>query len=109
MAGASVWGRKHGFTSRRDMLHPSLEGLVRAQAEANLWFINWASQQSPASLSEIIGFRFTSGQPAQIQRGAMFLHVINHKTYHRGWVNQMFFEVGAKPPETDLSVYLTRT
>ena len=82
---------------------------MRAQAEANLWFINWASQQSPASLSEIIGFRFTSGQPAQIQRGAMFLHVINHKTYHRGWVNQMFFEVGAKPPEADLSVYLTRT
>jgi uncharacterized damage-inducible protein DinB len=75
----------------------------------DLWFINWANQQSPASLSEIIDFQFTSGQPSQMQRGAMFLHVINHKTYHRGWVSQMFFEVGAKPPETDLSVYLTRT
>jgi uncharacterized damage-inducible protein DinB len=106
---AHLSGKKHGFTSRRDMLHPSLEGLMGAQAEANLWFINWASQQSSASLSEIIGFRFTSGQPSQMQRGAMFLHVINHKTYHRGWVSQMFFEVGAKPPETDLSVYLTPT
>ena len=106
---AHLAGKKHGFTSRRDMLHPSLEGLVSAQTEANLWFIDWASQQSPASLSEVIGFRFTSGQPSRMQRGAMFLHVINHKTYHRGWVSQMFFEVGEKPPETDLSVYLTRT
>ena len=38
----------------------------------------------------------------------MFLHVVNHKTYHRGWVSQMFFEFGAKPPETDLSVYVTQ-
>jgi hypothetical protein len=37
----------------------------------------------------------------------MFLHVINHKTYHRGWVSEMFFDVGATPPETDLSVFLT--
>lgn len=39
-------------------------------------------------------------------KGAMFLHVINHKTYHRGWVSQMFFDWGAQPPESDLSVYL---
>ncbi len=44
-----------------------------------------------------------------MQRGAMFLYVINHKTYHRGWVSEMFFEVAAKATETDLSVYLTRT
>jgi uncharacterized damage-inducible protein DinB len=41
-----------------------------------------------------------------MQRAAMFLHVINHKTYHRGWVSQMFFEFGTKPPETDLCVYI---
>jgi uncharacterized damage-inducible protein DinB len=44
-----------------------------------------------------------------MQRGAMFLHVINHKTYHRGWGSQMFFEVSANATETHLSVYLTRT
>ena len=37
----------------------------------------------------------------------MFLHVINHKTYHRGWVSEMFLDVGATPTETDLSVFLT--
>ena len=36
----------------------------------------------------------------------MFLHVVNHKTYHRGWVSEMFFDFGMKPPQTDLSVFL---
>ncbi len=105
---AHLHGKEHGFTSRRDILHARLEDLVRAQTEADLWFSNWAKQQNSESLSESVAFRFTSGQPAQMQRGAMFLHVVNHKTYHRGWVSQMFFEVGAKPPETDLSVYVTQ-
>jgi len=33
--------------------------------------------------------------------------VINHKTFHRGWVSQMFFEFDSRPPQTDISVYLT--
>jgi uncharacterized damage-inducible protein DinB len=88
------------------VLHPRFEDLVRAQAEANLWLITWARQQTSDTLSEILRFQFTSGQPVQMQRGAAFLHVVNHKTYHRGWVSQMFFDLGTKPPETDLSVYL---
>jgi len=103
---AHLTGKKHGFTSRRDVLHERLEDLTKAQTEANQWLMTWAKQQNPASLSVALQFTFTNGQPVEMQRGAMFLHVINHKTYHRGWVSQMFFEVGAKPPESDLSVYL---
>jgi uncharacterized damage-inducible protein DinB len=36
----------------------------------------------------------------------MFLHVVNHKTYHRGWVSERLFDFGMKPPQTDLSVFL---
>ena len=92
---AHLTGKQHGFASRRDVLHARFEDLVRAQGEANLWLINWAEQQTPGTLSETVRFQFTSGQPVQMQRGAMFLHVINHKTYHRGWVSQMFFDFGA--------------
>ena len=104
---AHLSGRQHGFTSRRDVLHPRLDDLVLAQSEVDQWFIDWAKHQSGASLAETIAFRFTSGQAGKMRRGAMFLHVINHKTYHRGWVSQMFFDLDAKPPETDLSVFLT--
>ncbi|TAN12166.1 MAG: damage-inducible protein DinB [Burkholderiaceae bacterium] len=103
---AHMTGKEHGFTSRRDMLCPRFEDLTREQAKADQWFIDWAGQQTLASLSESLHFKFTNGQPVEMQRSAMFLHVVNHKTYHRGWVSQMFFDFGRQPPESDLSVYL---
>ncbi|MCK9512880.1 MAG: DinB family protein [Pigmentiphaga sp.] len=103
---AHLMGESHGFSSRSDILHPTLEELARAQLEANQWYIDWARRQDPASLAERITFNFVSGEPGELARGAMFLHVVNHKTYHRGWVSQMFFDFGVKPPQTDLSVFL---
>jgi uncharacterized damage-inducible protein DinB len=103
---ANILGEAHGFSGRRDLLHPKLEDLLRAQTIANNWLIGWASEQTSTSLRETAAFRFTSGRQATMQKGAMLLHVVNHKTYHRGWVSQMFFDAGARPPETDLSVYL---
>ena len=39
-------------------------------------------------------------------RGEILLHIVNHTSYHRGFVAQMFYEVPARPPTTDLPVYL---
>jgi uncharacterized damage-inducible protein DinB len=44
---AHLTGSQHGFTSRRDILHPRFEDLILAQHEANLWYVSWASEQSP--------------------------------------------------------------
>ena len=52
-------------------------------------------------------FVFVSGNPGSMPAGSMLLHVVNHATYHRGWLVQMYFEIPAMPPLTDLSVYLT--
>ena len=103
---AHLRGEAHGFTSRRDILHPELPALVAAQHAVNAWYIDWAGRQTPHTLAERVSFRFVSGQPAEMTRGGMFLHVVNHKTYHRGWVAGMFFDSGTNPPETDLSVFL---
>lgn len=103
---AHLLGVDHGFSSRRDLLHPELDALAREQARIDRWYLEWAQAQTPESLGERVKFRFVSGKPGDMTRGAMFLHVINHKTYHRGWVAQMFFDWGVNPPPTDLSVYL---
>jgi uncharacterized damage-inducible protein DinB len=104
---ANLLGKEHGFSNRREVLHPEFEDLVTEQTAMNRWFIDWARQQSAANLRERVRFRFVSGKDAEMEKGSMLLHVINHKTYHRGWVSEMFFDVDAKPPETDLSVFLT--
>ncbi len=104
---AHLSGVPHGFSSRRDLLHPRLEDLVPAQQEVNRWYVDWAGRQSDASLAEQVSFHYTSGQPGEMSKGAIFLHVIGHKGYHRGWASQMFFNFDSRPPQADLSVYLT--
>jgi uncharacterized damage-inducible protein DinB len=105
---AHLLQQPHGFTSRRDLLHPRLPDLVAAQREANAWYIAWARAQDPGSLAQRLRFTFVSGEAAEMPRGGMFLHVVNHRTYHRGWIAEMMLASGVAPPETDLSVFLSR-
>lgn len=103
---AHLQGEKHGFSTRRDVLYPDFGDLVAAQAAINQWYLDWAGRQTEATFRDRVKFTFVTGQPGEMARGEMFLHIINHKTYHRGWVSQMFFEFGVNPPETDLCVFL---
>jgi uncharacterized damage-inducible protein DinB len=67
---ANVLGKEHGFSNRREVLHPEFEDLVTAQTEMNRWFIDWAWQQSPSNLKERVSFRFVSGKHAEMDKGA---------------------------------------
>lgn len=99
----------HGFSTRRDVLHPELASLIQERAQINPWYVQWARTQTADSLNERLAFDFVSGKSTEMRRGAMFLHIVNHKTYHRGWGAQMFFDQQVAPPETDLCIYLTET
>jgi uncharacterized damage-inducible protein DinB len=103
---ANLLGEKHGYASRRELLHPTIDELVKAQTAINDWFIGWASAQSPSTFEETVTFQFVSGKRSQMTKGNILLHVINHKTYHRGWIAEMFFDAETTPPETDLCIYL---
>jgi uncharacterized damage-inducible protein DinB len=103
---AHLEGRDHGFTARNMLLHPQLDDLWQAQRQMNEWVIAWAEAQSDASLDEPLHFSFISGERSAMRRGEMLLHMVNHASYHRGWVCEMFFQVPAKPPTTDLPVFL---
>ena len=98
--------REHGFKARNIVVHPELSTLRAAQQKLNEWFIEWAATQSEASLDEEVPFSFVNGNRASMRRGEMFLHVVTHGSYHRGWVAEMFLEAGARPPQPDLSVFL---
>lgn len=103
---AHLTGSQHGFSTRRDVLHEDFSVLVAHQTQLNQWYIQWIAEQTPKTLAERLDFLYVSGEPGNMTREDMFLHIVNHKTYHRGWVSQMFFEVGVNPPETDLCVFL---
>lgn len=100
--------RPHGFAARNVVVHADLADLRRAQVAMNDWLIDWSGAQSDEALSESLPFTFVSGTAAAMTRGEMFLHLVTHAAYHRGWVSQMFFEVpSTRPPQADLSVFLT--
>lgn len=56
--------------------------------------------------AHVVDFQFVGGTPGTMTRGDMLLHVANHKTYHRGYVAEMLYQKGLKPPTMDLPVFL---
>ncbi|WP_266181651.1 DinB family protein [Dyella humicola] len=103
---AHLQGRQHGYTSRNTPEPLVLDELWRRQQAMNDWYLGYAEALSPAQAVEEVTFQFIGGGEGRMSREEMILHVVNHATYHRGFVADMFYQVPAKPPATDLPVFL---
>jgi uncharacterized damage-inducible protein DinB len=103
---AHLAGRSHGIPALRTVLHPEFADLRRAQSEMDDWYIAYGDGLSEAGLEEMVGFTLIGGNAGAMSRGDILLHVVNHTSYHRGWVAEMFFAVPRHPPTTDLPVFL---
>lgn len=99
-------GREHGFTARNTPGHPPLDELWRQQQAIDDWYIAWSDALSDAALDEKVNFTLIGGNPGVMTRGEILLHIVNHTTYHRGFVADLFYQVPARPPTTDLPVFL---
>jgi uncharacterized damage-inducible protein DinB len=98
--------REHGYTARNTPDHPQLAELWRLQQEIDRWYIDWSDRQSDAGLEEEVAFTLIGGNRGVMTRGEILLHVVNHTSYHRGFVADLFYQVPARPPTTDLPVFL---
>jgi len=103
---AHLEGRPHGFTARNTADHPPLDELWTAQQAVDAWYVDWAGRQSAAALEERVAFTFVGGGAGVMTRGQILHHVVIHTAYHRGFVADLFYQVPAKPPTTDLPVFL---
>jgi uncharacterized damage-inducible protein DinB len=103
---ARLEGRAHGYTALNTETTPAFAELRSAQAAVDEWFVAYAGRLSAAAYDEVVQFRFVDGGAGAMTRGDILLHVVNHKTYHRGWVADMFFQEDARPPAMDLPVFL---
>jgi uncharacterized damage-inducible protein DinB len=103
---AHLEGRAHGYTARNTQEHPELEELRAAQREIDDWYIAWSERVAEAELDEIVPFTFVGGGDGRMSRFEILMHLVTHTSYHRGYVADMFYQVPARPPTTDLTVYL---
>jgi uncharacterized damage-inducible protein DinB len=103
---AHLEGRRHGYSARNTPEHPPLAELWRAQQAIDRWYVDWSDAISEAALDEKVSFTYVGGGEGVMTRGEILQHLVNHTSYHRGFVAQMMYEVPARPPTTDLTVFL---
>jgi len=103
---AHLEGKAHGFTARNTDELPAFQSLRQAQSALDAWFVAYAQAITPGAQDETVRFTFVDGGEGAMTRGEMLLHVVNHKTYHRGYVAEMLYRNGRKPPTMDLPVFL---
>jgi uncharacterized damage-inducible protein DinB len=103
---AHLQGREHGFTSRTPALHADFATLRAAQGDIDQWYIRTVEAMPERAVDEIVTFTFIGGSPGSMTRAEIVLHVVNHKTYHRGHIADMLFQIPVQPPTTDLPVFL---
>ena len=104
---AHVEQRPHGIAALNTVLFADLEELWPAQQAFDSWFITWGDALSEAAANEIVHFTLIGGKQSKMRRNEITLHVVNHTSYHRGFVADMFCQIPARPPQTDLPVFLS--
>lgn len=103
---AHLEGREHGYAARNTPDHPPLDELWRLQREVDAWYIAWSDAISDAALEGTVRFTFVGGGEGAMTRAEILLHIVNHTSYHRGFVGDMLYQVPARAPTTDLPVFL---
>jgi len=104
---AHIEKRDHGFSVLNTVLYTDLTELWRAQQIVDAWYIGWGDGLSEADANEMVRFTLIGGKQGEMRRSDIILHMVNHTSYHRGFVADMFCQIPARPPLTDLTVFLT--
>jgi uncharacterized damage-inducible protein DinB len=103
---AHLKGKPHSFTARNTLTYPPLQELWDAVKVIDQWYIDYADSLAETQLNEAVHFRFVDGGEGVMSRMEMILHVVNHGTYHRGFVGDMMYQIPVMPAANDLPVFL---
>lgn len=106
---AHLTGQRHGYTARNTPSPPPLTELHANVREMDRWYVDFAAKLTPTDLARSIRFEFIGGGDGIMTSAEMMLHVVNHGTYHRGFVGDMMYQAGVTPEATDLPVFIRDT
>lgn len=103
---AHLEGRKHTYTARNTETSPPFGKVWEESRGMDRWYVELADRLTDDDAAERIEFEFVGGGKGVMSRMEIVLHVVNHATYHRGFVSDMMYQVPARPPANDLPVFL---
>jgi len=106
---ATIWARRieGGMPEARRTVAevPTLDDVARLFDEGHDAFDRLIATLPPDRLSAIWSYRNLEGKTLELPLWAVFRHVVNHGTYHRGQVASKFGHLGATPPPTDFVLW----
>ena len=103
---AHLAGEPHGHKALNEILFTDVEALTAARSQMDQAIVKTASELSDASVDEPVAFTLLSGAEGEMSRGMIVMHMVNHNSYHRGFVVETFCQIPAPLPLIDLPVYL---
>lgn len=103
---AHLEGKKYYLIDRNTSTPPPFYELWQATKFIDQWYIDYAKYLSPEQLSESVRFQFIDGREGMMSREEIILHIVNHGTYHRGFVSDLMYQIPIVPPANDLTVFL---
>lgn len=103
---AHLQGRPHGYRTRNTEEIPDLDEQQHNSEEMGAWYIEYTASLDSQALHELVSFEFVGGGAGSMTRLEILLHIVNHGTYHHGFVSDMMYQIPAQPPANDLPVFL---
>jgi uncharacterized damage-inducible protein DinB len=101
----TIWSRRldgQPVTSRlAEADLPTLADAERLMREGHDAFDRLIASVTPEQLASVWTYRNLQGETGRTPLWAVYRHVVNHATYHRGQVASKLKRFGVEPPSTD--------
>ena len=98
--------RSHGYEARKTDTPPSFSKLWSSVQNMNDRWIELVDNLNDQSLNEVVQFKFLNGEDGQMTRLEMVMHIVNHASYHKGFVDILVEQIPAEAPASDFPVFL---
>lgn len=103
---AHLDGRDHPYRARYRAEALPFPEIAQRLREMNTHYVGLARRWTEDELAETVTFEFVGGGDGAMTREDILLHLVNHSTYHRGFVSTLLYPLKTKGRPNDLTVFL---
>lgn len=103
---AHLKGQLHSHQARRRTQElPFCEIADRLRA-MDAYFVELVQSLTSDGLKQAVSFKFIDGNDGVMTREDMLLHLVNHATYHRGFISTLMFPLQPNIEASDFTVFM---
>lgn len=103
---AHIEGRSHPHTARHRSETLSFPQIASGLRTINSHFVSLAHGWTEDDLAQQVHFEFVGGGQGCMTQESILLHLVNHATYHRGFVSTLLFPYKLDGGASDLTVFM---